>query len=92
MHELLRFVGAIFVITATVALLGGLYDLRRAKQPITGRGVAKALAISAAIPLGLLAFGVASAAIPILFIIAVPIGIVGAIIGLIRNRRTRVAK
>src|SRR5438128_418206 len=60
MDELLRGVGALFIISLAVTCLGGLYDVRRRGESVTWDGVLKAMAIAGLIPAGLLAFGIVS--------------------------------
>jgi hypothetical protein len=50
-------------ITLGVTCLGGLFDIWRNKQPLTSRGVKKALAIGLGLPLAILGFGLASVGI-----------------------------
>jgi hypothetical protein len=99
MDELLRSVGAVFMISLAVTCLGGLYDVRKRGESVTWEGVMKAVAIAGLIPAAWLAFGVASWAVstflfgwiakPVMIAFPLTLLAVGIIRNIVARRRTR---
>lgn len=97
MDELLRGVGALFMISLAVTCFGGLYDVRKRGESVTWEGVMKAVAIAGLIPAAWMAFGVASWALstflfgwiakPVMVVFPLTLLLVGIIWNIARRRR-----